>query len=82
MIKAIHLSDDYQSNAYKVGVASNQNHITAGQGKVISIERFNINGEMADYPRLRVTFELGATVELDEAKHAIYEVKETPNEVP
>jgi len=76
MIMSIHLTDDYQGNDYAVGDQMGKLHPMGGQGKVIKIERFNINGEMAYYPRLRVTFESGATVELDEAKHVIYETKD------
>lgn len=61
MIKEIHKSDDYYTNAY-----------TVGKDGCHLIERFEINGLHAMFPRIRVHLD-GSTVELDEAGLAIYE---------
>jgi hypothetical protein len=68
-ILQIHKTGDYQTDAYSVGFHG-----------VKSIERFNIIGLHADYPRIRVTMEDNRTVEMDEHGLAIYEQKEATDD--
>lgn len=64
MIIQIHKHGDYQTQDFEVG-----------KNGVASIDRFNINGLHADWPRLRVRFENGSVLEMDEKEMFI---KETP----
>lgn len=68
IISRIHAHCDTQTQDYSVGT-----------GGVISIERFNINGIYEMLPRLRVSFDNGHTVEMDEQGMTIYE-DETQND--
>lgn len=61
MITQIHKSGDYQTDAY-----------TVGRYGVIEIERFDVNGLHCKYPRIRVKFDSGKVVELDEHGTCIY----------
>lgn len=62
MITRIHKTGDYQTEDYATGLYG-----------VTSIEKFNIAGLHANYPRLCVTFQDGKTVELDQHGITIYE---------
>lgn len=64
MITEVHKTGDYQSENYRVG-----------EFGTLKIERFNIAGLHADYPRLRVTRE-NKIIEMDARGMTIYE--ETP----
>lgn len=64
IISQIHEHNDYQTQNYAVG-----------RHGVISIIRFNIKGMYEMFPRLRVNFENGSTVEMDEHGMVIYETE-------
>lgn len=61
MITRIHVAGDYQTERYQVG-----------NDGVVSIESFEINGQLAPYPRIRITFDDGRIIETDEAGMTVY----------
>lgn len=65
MITRIHKHCDHQTEDYEIG-----------RHNVVSIERFNINGEYEYWPRLRVIKSDGQTIEMNEKDMTIYERKQ------
>jgi len=64
VITQVHKCGDHQTEEYAVGKYG-----------VASIERFEIKGAMDFFPRLRIIFENGHTVEIDEGGMTIYETE-------